>query len=37
MVLFHYIDGGWSAVQFGSGFNCIPEGVPASTAAELGC
>lgn len=37
MVLFHYIGGGWSAVQFGSGFNCTPEGVPASTAAELGC
>ena len=37
MMLFHHIGDGWSAVQFGSGFNCTPEGVPASTAAELGC
>lgn len=37
MVLFHYIDGAWRAVQFGSGFDCGPEGVPAATAADLGC
>jgi hypothetical protein len=37
MVLYHYIGEGWRAVQFGSGFSCIPEGVPASIAAELGC
>ena len=37
IVLFHYIGNGWSAVQFGSGFDCADEGVPASTAAELGC
>lgn len=37
VVLYHYIDGAWSAVQFGSGFDCEPEGVPAANAVELEC
>ena len=37
MALLHFIGNRWSAVQYGSGFNCEPEGVPAADAAVLGC
>ena len=37
MALLHYVGNRWSAVQYGSGFNCEPEGVPAADAAVLGC
>ncbi|CAM3134398.1 LppP/LprE family lipoprotein [Tsukamurella hominis] len=36
-LLFRYTGGGWSGVAFGSGFSCSEKGVPAATAARLGC
>ncbi|NKY19396.1 LppP/LprE family lipoprotein [Tsukamurella spumae] len=36
-LLFRYTGGGWSGVAFGSGFSCTDKGVPAATAARLGC
>lgn len=37
MVLFRYTGGGWSGIEFGSGFSCVDKGVPAATAAQLTC
>ena len=37
IVLFHYDNGGWRAVQLGSGFDCTDEGVPLPIAIELEC
>ncbi|MHA3021606.1 hypothetical protein ACXPWS_15260 [Mycobacterium sp. BMJ-28] len=37
IALFHYDEGGWRVVQYGSGFDCTNEGVPPSIAAELEC
>ena len=36
-LLFRYTGGGWSGVAFGSGFSCAEKGVPAATAARIGC
>ena len=35
--LFHRDGGDWRIVQYGSGFNCINEGVPPPIAAQLEC
>lgn len=37
IVLFHYDDEGWRAVNYGSGFDCTNDGVPPPIAGELEC